>query len=140
MGDNPTLEIMNQMFMDEKLMDSQKHGIIVCLKKIPRPTRPEDNRPLTLLNADFKLLARIIANRIRPWIKDLLHPSQHCGVQDNNISGAISAIRDAIAETELTHTPVCIISLDFKGAFDKIVRSYLFAMLASYVFSSKFRQ
>jgi hypothetical protein len=27
------LEIMNQMFMYEKLMDSQKHGIIVCLKK-----------------------------------------------------------------------------------------------------------
>ena len=27
------LEIMNQMFMDDKLMDSQKHGIIVCLKK-----------------------------------------------------------------------------------------------------------
>jgi len=71
MGDNPTLEIMNQMFMDEKLMDSQKHGIIVCLKKIPRPTRPEDHRPLTLLNADFKLLARIIANRIRPWINNL---------------------------------------------------------------------
>ena len=63
------LEIMNQMFMDEKLMDSQKHGIIVCLKKITRPSQPEDYRPLTLLNADFKLLARIIANRIRPWIK-----------------------------------------------------------------------
>jgi len=26
------LEIMNQMFMDEKPMDSQKHGIILCLK------------------------------------------------------------------------------------------------------------
>jgi len=49
------------MFMDEKLMDSQKHGIIICLKKIPQPTQPEDYRPLTLLNADFKLLARIIA-------------------------------------------------------------------------------
>jgi len=75
------LEIMNQKFMDEK------HGIIVCLKKIPRPTQPEDYRPLTLLNADFKLLARFIANRIRSWINDLLHPSQHCGVQDNIILG-----------------------------------------------------
>ena len=27
------MEIMNQMFMDEKLMDSKKYGIIVCLKK-----------------------------------------------------------------------------------------------------------
>ena len=91
----------------------------------------------TLLNADFKLLARIIANRIRLWINDLLHPSQHCGVQDNNILVAISAIRDSIAEAELNHIPVCILSLDFKGEFDNIAHSYLLAMLESY--GSKFR-
>jgi hypothetical protein len=97
-------------------------------EKMPRPNRPEDYRPLTLLNADFKLLARIIANRIRPWINDLLHLSQHCGVQDNTL-GAISAIRDTIAQAELTHTPLCILSLDFNGAFVNIAHSYLFAML-----------
>ena len=109
-------------------------------EKIPRLTQSEDYRPLTLLNADFKLLARIIANRTRPWINDLFHPSQHCGFQDNNILGAISAIRDTIAEAEITHTPVCILSLDFKGAFDNIGHSYLFTKLESYGFSSKFRQ
>jgi len=33
------LEIMNEMLMNEKLMDSQKHGTIICLKKIARPTQ-----------------------------------------------------------------------------------------------------
>ena len=78
-------------------------------EKIARPTHPEDYRPLTLLNADFKFLARIIANRIRPCINDLLHASQLCGVQDSNILGVISTVRDTIAEAELTHTPVCIL-------------------------------
>jgi len=41
------LEIMNQMFVDEKLMDSKKHGIIVGLEKIPRPIRLEVYRILT---------------------------------------------------------------------------------------------
>jgi len=119
------------------MTNAQKDGVISCPKKILRPTRPEDYRPLSLLNADFKFLARIIANRIRPWINDLLHPSQHCGVQDNNILGTI---RDNIANAELTHTPVCILSLDFKGAFGNIAHSYLFAILESYGFSSKFRR
>ena len=110
------------------------------IEKISRPTRPEDYRPLTLLNADLKFLAPIIANRIPPWYNDLLHPIQHCGVEDNNILGAISAIRDTLAEAELTHTPVCILSLDLKGAFDNIAHPCLFAMLESYGFSSKFRQ
>jgi len=102
-------------------------------KKIPRHTQPEDYRPLTLLKADFKLLARIIANRLRPWINDLLHLSQHCGVQDNNILGAISAIRDTIAEAEITHTPVCILSLDFKGKFYNIAHTYLFTMVVLWI-------
>jgi hypothetical protein len=99
------LHIRNKMFTNGNTMASQKHGIVVCLPTTPRPTCPDDNSPLTLLNADFKLLARITANRIRPLINDLIHPSQHCGVQEINILGAISAVRDTIPHAELTNTP-----------------------------------
>jgi hypothetical protein len=44
------------------------------------------------MNSDFKLLSRIIANGLRQWLKDLLHPSQNCGVYGNNILGALAAI------------------------------------------------
>ena len=128
------------MFIDGDILDSQKHGMLVCLPKTTKPARPEDYRPLTLLNTDFKLLARIIANRIRPWISDLMHPSQHCGVQDNTIFGAISAIRETKAHAELTNTPIYILSLDFKEAFDKIAHSYLFAIFESYGFSKSFQR
>jgi hypothetical protein len=51
------LDILNNMFLEGKLMDCQKHGIIVCLPKTPRPNSPNDYRPITLMNADYKLLA-----------------------------------------------------------------------------------
>ena len=134
------LDVMNQMFIDGSLLDTQKHGIIVCLPKTNRPVHPEEYRPLTLLNADYKLLSRLIANRLRPWMNELLHPSQHCGIRDNNILGAISALRETIANVELTNEPTCLLSLDFKGAFDNIAHSYLFAILASYGFSTCFQE
>jgi hypothetical protein len=62
--------------------------------------RPEDFRYLTLLTADLKLLSRIIANRIRPWLATLLHPSQHCGIQGHNTFEAIAGVRETIDYTE----------------------------------------
>jgi hypothetical protein len=124
---------MNQIFIDGLLLDTQKHGIIVCLPKTNRPVHPEEYRPLALMNADYKLLSRIIANRLRPCMNDLLHPSQHCGIRDNNILGAISALRETTANAELTNEPTCLLSFALKGAVDNIGHSYLFAVLRSTV-------
>ena len=102
--------------------------------------RPEDFRHLTLLNADLKLLSRILANRIRPWLATLLHPSQHCGIQGHNIFQAIAGVREAIAYTECTRSSICVLSLDFKEAFDNISNDYLFQILEKYGFSRLFQQ
>jgi hypothetical protein len=50
---------LNQMFI-EKII-KQTHGVIVVLPKPGGSLRHSVNRPITLLNVDYKLLARIIA-------------------------------------------------------------------------------
>jgi hypothetical protein len=66
------LEIMNDMYFTG-MTEAQKNGNIVCLPKRANPLRVDEYRPLTLLNTDYKLLTRITANRLRPWIHDVLH-------------------------------------------------------------------
>jgi hypothetical protein len=85
-------------------------------------------------------MARIIANRLHPWLADLLQPSQHCGVQGNTVLDAIDAVREAVAYAETTNNALCILSLDFKAAFDNISHTYLFKMLKVYGFSERFQQ
>ena len=77
------LEIFQHMYTEGGIQPSQTHGLIVCLPKHDNPVTTDDYRPLTLLNSDYKILARLIANRIRPWINDILYPCQHCGIGDN---------------------------------------------------------
>jgi hypothetical protein len=67
------LALFNQMFMEGKISEKQKSGIIVCIPKTKGPTVPTDYRPVTLLNNDYKILDRIIANQIRPTLVDVLH-------------------------------------------------------------------
>jgi hypothetical protein len=133
------LDILNQMHSNEIVLEQQKHGLLVCLPKTPTPNRPEDYRPLTLLNGDIKLLARIIANRLCPWLAEILQQSQHCGLQGNTVLEAVAAVREAVAYAEITNKAMCVLSLDFRAAFDNISHSYLFAMLKAYGFSEGFQ-
>jgi hypothetical protein len=99
----------------------------------------EDYRPLTLLNADYKLLTRILVHRLYPWLADFLHHSQHCGVPSHTIFYATAVICDTIAHAEYTHSPLCMVSLDFQAAFYNS-HTCLFAILESYVFSGMFQE
>jgi len=108
------LEIVNQIYIDDMISDNQKHGLILCVPKKLRPTRPEDFRHLTLFNADLKLMTQVLENHISPWLTFFLHPSQHCGIHGDSIFEAIATVREAISYTEYTRTSMCILSIDFK--------------------------
>jgi len=132
------LDIMNDMYREGQLPDQQIYGIVVCIPKQATPTRPEDYRPLTLLNTDYKFLTKITANRLRPWLADILHRTQHCGIPGNTVFEALATIRDAVAYAEVTGARLCLLSIDFKEAFDKISHEYLFAILREHGFSEHF--
>ena len=74
---------------------------------------PEAYRPITLLNLDYKLLARILANRLRPVLEEHLRTSQFCSVPGNPTIEAVSIIREAVARAELTDTSLCVLNWIF---------------------------
>ena len=132
------LQIVNEMYTDELISDYQKFGIIIRIPKQPHATHLEHYRPLTILNTDFKLVTRFIANRLRPWMQDLLQSSQHCGLMGNSVFEFIATIREAVAYAEVTRSPLCLLTIDFQGAFDNLSHEYLFEVPCKYGFSERF--
>ena len=60
--------------------------------------------------------------------------------KEGTVLEAIATVRDAVAYASATRTPMCVLRIDFKKAFDKISHSYLFAILKKYGFSEQFQQ
>jgi hypothetical protein len=58
----------------------------------------------------------------------------------NTVFDAIATIRDAVAYAEVTKSPLCVLSIDFQGAFDNLSHEYLFEVLSKYGFSESFRK
>jgi hypothetical protein len=88
---------MNDMYIGNLTTGSQKHGLLVCLPKHGRADRIDDFSPLTILNTDYKILARVIAQRMRPWLPYLLSHDQHCGLTGTTIYDALATIREVVA-------------------------------------------
>jgi hypothetical protein len=49
------LGVVNDMFLNLKVTNAKKIGTIVCIPKHSNPMTPDDFRPITLLNTDYKI-------------------------------------------------------------------------------------
>jgi len=86
-----------------------------CLPKAHRNQTPEDYHPITLLNSDYKILARITAQSLGPVLVEQLPETQFCGVPGNAILHAVATVGDTIAHAESRIIPLCVLSPDFKN-------------------------
>jgi len=65
----------------------QKRGIITLLPKKDKPTDVLNNlRPVTLLNGDYKIATKVIANRLAEVLPDIISPNQTGYVKNRYIS------------------------------------------------------
>jgi exonuclease III len=126
------LDLLNCMFLGQRVTPAQKHGIIIPLLKGNAPVMPEGFRQITLMTTEYKLLARVMAARLQPLLRQRLARTQFCGVPDNTILDAVAQVRDAMGYSESTWWPLCVMSLDFQWAFNQISHRYLFAVLPAY--------
>jgi hypothetical protein len=131
------IDLFSHMFFPDNLTEQQKRGVVVFIPKTTRPSQPSVYSPITLLNTDYKILARIVTNWIRPTLEDLLHPSQFCGRPGNTIFETLASVREAV-DVAVKRKPLYTLTLDFRNAFDRMSHQYLFAILHSYGFSNSF--
>jgi hypothetical protein len=66
---------------------------------------PEIYRPITLLNDDYELPARILANRMRRTLSTVIRPGKYCGVSSITMFNAIAVIRDSLPLAQFNPYP-----------------------------------
>uniref|UniRef100_A0A8C5ATY5 Reverse transcriptase domain-containing protein n=1 Tax=Gadus morhua TaxID=8049 RepID=A0A8C5ATY5_GADMO len=118
-----------------KMHASFYHGVISLIyKKGPFPNL--DNwRHVTIMNVDYKILAKILANRLNDDLEKLVEKEQTCAIRGRLMWDNLGLLRDITSGN--LKDEFFLISLDQKKAFDYISREYLWEVLMAYGFKQE---
>lgn len=83
-------------------------------------------RPITMLNTDLKILAKVLADRLKKVWPTIIKTNQSYGVKGRDIADTISSTRDLIGYMREENRCGYIISLDFEKAFDRVEHSFFY--------------
>ena len=97
-------------------------------------------RPITLLNVDYKILARAIVKRIEAKLPKLVHPDQTGFVKGRCIGQNVRLLNDLMEFTESNQLPDILLFIDFEKAFDTLEWPFIQHALKFFNFGPNIRK
>ena len=97
----------------------------------------ENWRPISLLNIDYKILARVLALRLQKVLPKIISLDQQGYIKNRYYIGYnIRQIQDIIDYTETLDIDGVILFLDFKKAFDTVEWDFMINVLRKFGFKN----
>ena len=129
------LNSINYAYRCGQLSVTQRRGIIKLIpKKDAEPDLIKNWRPISLLNCDYKIVAKAIANRFKQVIPNIINYDQSGFLKGRFIGENIRLIDGIIKYTAAKNIPGLLLFLDFEKAFDTVEWSFLPKTLQCYNF------
>ena len=69
-------EVLLEIFDKFEICDSQCRGMLTLLHKGGDRDNIRNWRPITLLNSDYKIISKLLANRMKPVLNKIIHTDQ----------------------------------------------------------------
>ena len=134
-------ETMLQSYERKYLHPSARRGILNLIPKAGKDSRYIKNlRPITLLNTDYKIIEKAIANKLLPALEHIIHKDQRGFMKHRRISVNIRKMLDIIHQVEKEDLEAVILSLDFVKCFDKCSFSILHGSLDYFEFGTNIKE
>lgn len=104
-------------------------GVIACLYKSGEIVDAGNYRPITLLNTDYRILAKVLAQRLAPHLHEVIDKSQSAFVPGRHIGNNIMMIQAVADRLKLMNKSAVVAFCDFRKAYDTIDRGFLLQIM-----------
>jgi hypothetical protein len=133
------VDVYNDCFSTGCLSFSQRTSLITLIYKKDDKLDTKNWRPISLLCMDYKILAKILTNRLLLVLPSIVDLEQTCGVPGRFSSENVRVLKDIIDYANHSNIGAAIISLDQEKAFDRVDWNFMLRVLEKMNFGSSFR-
>ena len=108
----------NYCFSVELMPESMRQALILLLFKKEDPELLKNWHPISLLNTDYKIITKVLVNRIKPVMPTIIHPERCCSVPGRASENNATLLRDVCDYLEVNERMACaFILIDQEKAF-----------------------
>jgi hypothetical protein len=110
------------------------------IPKVECPQRLGDYRPISLVGCLYKVLAKVLANRLREIIGSVVSDSQSAFVRGKQILDGILIANEASDEARSMNKELLMFKVDFEKAYDSVDLKYLNSVMVTMNFPTLWRK
>ena len=110
---------------------------ITLIPKKNEAIEVKDFRPISLVGGVYKIIAKVLANRLHTVMEDIISASQNAFVRNRQILDPVIIANECLDSRLKTGLPRLLCKLDVEKAFDHVNWGFLMQLLENGGFSAK---
>ncbi|GAU24254.1 hypothetical protein TSUD_23900, partial [Trifolium subterraneum] len=119
------VRFISEFHRNGKLTKGINSTFIALIPKVDNPQRFNDYRPISLVGSLYKILAKVLANRLHCVIGSVISESQTAFVKDRQILDGILIANEVVDEARKFNKELMLFKVDFEKAYDSVDWGYL---------------
>ncbi|XP_028061933.1 uncharacterized protein LOC114265350 [Camellia sinensis] len=135
-GGHQTMELLEADFTEEEVRNVIKNSDAL-IPKVDSPSSLRDYRPISLIGSLYKILAKVLANRMKQVMPRIISESQSAFLGDRNILDRILIANEIVDGWRKSNKKGLVLKLDFEKAYDSVNWEFLFNMLSNFGFGDR---
>ena len=122
------------------LLKALNQTFITLILKISHPEEFSHFRPISLCNVIYKIISKVLVNRLKPIMDSIITPYQNTFIKGRNIYDNIllaHEIIDVVRKKRGRRDRFGVLKIDMSKAYDRVNWNFLKAVLLAMNFDSK---
>lgn len=136
-----TLEVQN-FFITGTMQSEIAKSNLILIPKVKDPSQVGDYRPISMCNVIYKVISRILTNRLKPYIAGCISSSQSAFVPGREISENVILLREVLHSFKSpshVNSDFCL-KVDLSKAFDRMDWDFLDSIIPLYGIPNQMRK
>ncbi|GAU49838.1 hypothetical protein TSUD_408070 [Trifolium subterraneum] len=134
------MRFITEFHRNDKLTKGLNSTFIALIPKIDSPQRLNDFRTISLVGCLYKVLVKVLVNRLRLFIGCVISESQTAFVKDRQILDGILIVNEVVDEARKSKKELMLFKVDFKKAYDSVDWGYLDDVMGRMTFLNLWRK